>query len=53
MNDKDELFEYLENNPPKDETEEFIYRVCEEYKTGTENDWGRKSIQSDYPIRFW
>lgn len=50
---EDELFEFLENNPPHNETEEFIYRVCEEYKTGTANNWGRRSVQSDNPIRFW
>lgn len=51
--DENIIFEYLQQCPPSNQTEEFIYSVCEKYKSNEVDDWGNKSINVNHYVRLW
>lgn len=53
FNDENIIFKYLQQCPPSNEIEEFIYDVCEKYKSGEVDEWGNKVINVDHYIRLW
>lgn len=53
FNDENIIFEYLQQCPPSNQTEEFIYNVCEKYRSDEVDDWGNKSININHYVRLW
>ncbi|MCM1225337.1 MAG: KAP family NTPase, partial [Lachnospiraceae bacterium] len=53
FDDENIIFEYLQQCPPSNQTEEFIYSVYEKYKSDEVDDWGNKSINVNHYIRLW
>lgn len=51
--DENVIFDYLQQCPPSNQKEEFIYSICEKYKSDEIDDWGHKAVYVDNYVRLW